>query len=277
MSVEAKKTITVTVLGDTAVEANETFYVNLSLAVGATITDTQGIVTILNNDGPIIRVNDVSKGEGNNGVTAFTFTVTVSPASTGTVSVGYATGNGTAVTGSDYTTVNGNLTFAAGQTSQTIMVYVAGNTIIEPNETFVVNLGVASGATVIDGQGVGTILNDDGPVLRINDVQKAEGHNGPNVYLFTVTLSPASISTVTVGYSTANGSAVMGSDFVATNGSLTFAVGQANRTIVVIVNGDTGVEANEQFVVNLGNANGATIIDRQGVGTITNDDAGTAK
>jgi len=269
---ETKKTVTVTVLGDTALEANETFFVNLSLGVGATITDAQGVGTILNNDGPIIRVSDGSKGEGHSGVTPFTFIVTVSPVSIGAVSVGYMTANATAVAGSDYTTVSGTLTFAAGQTSQTITVPVAGNTIVEPNETFVVNLGMANGATILDGQGMGTILNDDGPVLRIIDVRKAEGRNGPTVYLFPVTLSPASMHTVTVNYATVNSSTATGSDFAATNGSLTFVPGQTSRTIVVIVNGDTGVEANEQFGVNLGNAKGATILDGQGIGTILNDD-----
>ncbi len=274
---ETKKSLVVTVLGDIAVEGNETFYVTLSLAGGATITDAQGAVTILNNDGPVFRVSDVRKGEGNRGVTELTFTVTVNPASTGVVSVGYATANGSAVAGSDYAAVTGNLTFTAGQASRTITVPVASDTSVEPNETFAVNLGRASGATVIDGQGVGTILNDDGPVLRVNDVRKEEGQNSSNVYVFTVTLWPASASTVTVSYFTTNNSAVRDSDFLATNGSLTFVAGQTSRAIVVIVNGDTEGEENEQFAVNLGVASGASVIDGQGIGTIINDDSRMTK
>jgi hypothetical protein len=109
------------------------------------------------------RINDVSKAEGNAGTTAFTFTVTLSPASTGTVTVKYATANGTALAGSDYTAASGTLTFTPGQTSKTVTVNVLGNTTVEPNETFYVNLSSPSGATIFDpdSRGVGTILNDD--------------------------------------------------------------------------------------------------------------------
>jgi hypothetical protein len=104
----------------------------------------------------------VSKAEGNAGTTAFSFTVTLSPASTGTVRVQYATANGTALSTSDYTAVPATLlTFAAGQTSKTVTVNVRGDTAVEPNETFYVNLGSPSGATILDSQGLGTVLNDD--------------------------------------------------------------------------------------------------------------------
>lgn len=76
-------------------------------------------------------------------------------------SVPYATANGTALAGSDYTATSGTLTFSASQTSKTVTVSVLGNTTVEANETFTVNLSGATGATIFDGQGVGTILNDD--------------------------------------------------------------------------------------------------------------------
>ena len=177
--------------------------------------------TILNDEGPVLRINDVSKAEGNSGTTAFTFTVSLSPASAGTVTVKYATANGTATAGSDYTAVSPTLlTFAPGQTSQTVTVNVTGDTVQEANETFFVNLSSPSGATLFDGQGLGTILNDDGPVLRINDVSKAEGNNGVTPFTFTVSLSPASAGTVTVNYATANGTATAGSDYAAVSGYL---------------------------------------------------------
>jgi hypothetical protein len=265
--------VTVNVMGNTTVEPNETFAVNLSAASGATIFDGQGVGTILNDDGPVLRINDVSKAEGNSGTTPFTFTVTLSPASTGTVTVKYATANGTAAALSDYAAVPATLlTFAPGQTSQTVTVNVTGNTTVEPNETFAVNLSAASGATIADGQGVGTILNDDGPVLRINDVSKAEGNSGTTPFTFTVTLSPASTVPVTVKYATANGTALAGSDYTAASGTLTFAPGQTSQTVTVNVMGNTTVEPNETFAVNLSAASGATLFDGQGVGTILNDD-----
>ncbi|MBL8107785.1 MAG: hypothetical protein JNJ72_19615, partial [Anaerolineales bacterium] len=125
------------------------------------IFDPQGVGTILNDDGPVLRITDRSQAEGNAGTTAFTFAVTLSPASTGPVTVKYATANGTAVAGSDYATASGTLTFAVGQTAKTVTVNVLGNTVVEPNETFFVNLSGATGATILDGQGQGTIVNDD--------------------------------------------------------------------------------------------------------------------
>lgn len=84
------------------------------------------------------------------------------------VTVQYATANGSAVAGSDYTAVPTTaLTFTPGQTSQTLTVRVLGDTMVEPNETFLVNLSTPSGATLFDAKGVGTILNDDGLSLTI--------------------------------------------------------------------------------------------------------------
>ena len=113
---------------------------------------------------PTLRITDVVKAEGNAGVTPFTFTVTLSPASAGTVTVNYTTANGSALAGSDYTAVPPTvLTYSPGQTSKTVTVNVLGNTVVEPNETFYLNLSNAVGASIADpdSRGVGTIVNDD--------------------------------------------------------------------------------------------------------------------
>ncbi|HKA05799.1 MAG TPA: Calx-beta domain-containing protein, partial [Gemmataceae bacterium] len=160
---ETSKTITVQVIGDVLNEANETFFVNLSSPVNATIADGQGVGTILDDDpAPSLTIGDVSLAEGNRGTTPFIFTVTLSAASGQTVTVNYATANGTATTSnSDYTAKSGTLTFAPGETSKTITISVRGDRRIEANETFFVNLTGPTNATLADGQGVGTILNDD--------------------------------------------------------------------------------------------------------------------
>src|SRR5438270_582971 len=90
---------------------------------------------------PSLSINDVSHPEGNSGVTAFTFTVTLSPTSTAPVTVGYTTTDGTATAPNDYTATSGTLTFPAGSGSQTITVNVRGDTLGEPDENFAVNLG----------------------------------------------------------------------------------------------------------------------------------------
>ena len=113
---------------------------------------------------PRLSVSDATITEGDSGPTAATFTVTLSPASSQTVTVDYATADGTATAaGLDYTTASGPLTFAPGETSKTVTVDVLGDTLPEANETFTLNLSNAAGAPILDGQGVGTIVDNDSP------------------------------------------------------------------------------------------------------------------
>jgi hypothetical protein len=108
--------------------------------------------------------------------------------------------------------------------------------------------------------------------ISINDVTVTEGNSGSRNAVFTVTLSPAADSPVTVQYSTADGTATAGSDYVAKNGTLTFAHGETSKTISVPVNSDTTLEGDETFTVKLSNATGAPITRDVGTGTILNDD-----
>jgi len=278
---ETKKTVSVSVKGDTVVEPNETFRVNLSTPTNATIGKGQGVGTIVNDDLasvlPQLSINDVSLTEGNSGTKNAVFTVNLSSASTQTVKVNYATANGTAVAGSDYTATSNTVTFAPGQTSQTISVPVIGDTITEANETFTVNLATPTNATISDAQGVGTIVNDDLavvlPQLSINDVSLTEGNSGTSNAVFSVKLSTPSTQTIKVNYATANGTAVAGSDYTATSNTLTFGPGQTSQTISVPVIGDTITEANETFTVNLSTPTNATIADARGVATILDNDS----
>ena len=108
------------------------------------------------------RVSDASVKEGNSGTTSMVFTVSLSDSPLSTVTVGYATADGTATAGSDYVTTAGTLVFGIGQQSQTISVPVMGDTTYEPNETVFLNLiSVSANALIEDGQGVGRIMNDD--------------------------------------------------------------------------------------------------------------------
>ena len=113
---------------------------------------------------PALSINDVAVTEGNAGTVSATFTVALSAASSGTVTVKWATANGTATRPSDdYGRGLGTLTFAPGELAKTVTVVVKGDTVREPNETFFVNLSSPVGATLADRQGKGTITNDDGP------------------------------------------------------------------------------------------------------------------
>ena len=165
------------------------------------------------------------------------------------------------------------MTFAPGQTSKTVTVSVNGDLLDEANETFFVNLANSSNATIADGQGLGTITdNDPLPSLSINDVTVAEGNVGTTFATFTVTQSVPSGRAVSVDFATADITATAGSDYLATSGTLTFAAGETTKQVTVIVNGDLLDESNETFALNLSNPSNATIVDAQGIGTITDDD-----
>jgi hypothetical protein len=266
--------ISVPIIDDAVDETNETFRINLTQATQSTIgTPASQVVTIVDNDTALLRISDVNQAEGNSGARNFLFTVTLSIPSASVVTVTYATANGTAVAPGDYTAVSGTLTFPPGQMSQTVAVPVQGNTTLEPNETFFVELSGAIGAPIAKARGVGMILNDDGSVVRINDVRQAEGQSGTTRFTFTVTLSRPSVTPVAVRYTITDGTATAGTDYeVLPAPPLVFAAGETRKTVAVAVKGDTTVEANETFFVNLVGATGATIFKEQGIGMILNDD-----
>ncbi len=371
------QTISVPIINDTLYEGNETFNVNLTSATNASITTSLGVGTIVDNDtAPSIIINDVSVNEG---AGTATFTVTLSAASGLPVTVDYNTSNGTAIAGSDYSAVNGTLTFSPGVVTQTITVPITNDIMLENNETFNVNLLNPTNATIADNLGVGTIIdndvaptississpgttegsnlvysvvlsnasglpttynftlgggtasagdfgtptftngvtlsngvitvpagvtnfnvtvptaddtfnepsetvpltiggitatgtiqdNDATPSLTINNISVNEG---AGTATFTVTLSAASGQTVTVNYSTANNTAVSGSDYTAVSGMLTFAPGVVTQTITVPIINDTLYEGNETFKVNLTSATNASVATSTGTATIVDND-----
>ncbi len=268
-------TVTVPVVGETVYESDETFTFNLNAPVGGTISDGVGLGTILNDDPvPAFSVNDRSKTEGNSGQSTLTFTVTLSNPSPNTVSVNWATADGTATAPADYISGSGTLSFPAGTLSKSFGVAVVGDTVDEADETFLVNLsGASSGSTISDGQGVGTIQDDDpSPTLAIGDASVTEGNSGPVSAVFTVTLAGSTAQTVTVGYATADGTAAAPGDYTATSGTLTYTPGQTTKTVTVQVQGDTLDEPDETYTVLLSNPVNATLADGSGLGTILDDD-----
>ncbi|MGH3306714.1 MAG: Calx-beta domain-containing protein, partial [Nocardioides sp.] len=189
--------------------------------------------------------------------------------------VNYTTVNGTATAPSDYVAKSGTLVFPRGGTrTKNVCTTLKGDVLVEPTESFKLKISNASGASIADNVGEITVTDDDtGPGIVINNVARNEGWLANNLYNFNVSLSAASPQTVTVPYTTANGSAFSGSDFVGQTGTLTFLPGETSKTVTVPVNGDLAVEGTEDFFVNLGAPSNATITDGQGVGTIFNDDA----
>jgi len=267
------KTFTVTINGDTTEEANETLYVNLTNS-NATIADSQGRATILNDDGPTLSISDVSTAEGNSGTKTMTFVARLSEPAAGAVTFNIATSNSTATAGTDY--VAKSLTaqsIAAGNLTKYFTVTVNGDTTSEQNETFKVTMTNAVGASLYNPQAIGTILNDEGPTLSINNVGIVEGNSGTKVATFTVSLSQASASAVTYNIATQNSSATAGSDYVAKSlVGESIPAGQLSKTFTVTLNGDTTFEVNEVMYVNLSSPTNATIFQGKGRLNILNDD-----
>jgi predicted extracellular nuclease len=273
-------TFDVTVNSDRAIEPNESFFVNVTNVTGATVTDGQAVGAILNDDtAPALSIDDISKVEGDNGTITYTFTVSLDHAArVGGVTFDIATADGTATTADgDY--VGRTLTsqtIPEGQSTYTFDVTVNGDTKIESDESFAVNVTNVTGATVADGQGTGTIVeNDIPPTLSIADVTKAEGHSGTSTFTFTVNLDhPAPAGGVTFDIATSDGTATAGSDYAGkVLTSQTIPAGSTSYTFDVVVSGDRAFEADETFNVTVSNVVGASVGDGAALGTITNDDS----
>lgn len=162
---QTTKSVVVQVVGDTVDEPDEQFVVNLSNPVGASIADGQGTGLIRDDDDPppSLSIEGVSIVEGNSGRKSALFNVRLSRASAATVTTSFTTADGSAKAGQDYTTAAGTLSFAPGTVLKTIAVPILGDTLVEPNEAFVVRLSNAVNATLGTAQATGTILDDDAP------------------------------------------------------------------------------------------------------------------
>jgi hypothetical protein len=221
---------------------------------------------------PAISVSDVKVTEANSASTA-AFTVSLSTAATGPVSVNYATSDSTATAPGDYTATAGTLSFAVGEQTKTVPVPVTGDRLYETTEKFFLKLSNASGATIANDRGAAAIRNDDpAPSITIADAAKAEGNSFTSGLVFTVTLSTASGAVTNVDFATANGTALAGNDYTAISGTVSIPAGATSRSFSVVINGDLLVEPSETLFVNFTNSANATIADAQAVGTIVNDD-----
>jgi hypothetical protein len=280
--------IEVPVIGDRVGEFTEYFVVNLSNPTNAFIADGQGVGTILD-DEPAITMETayVSTTEGNTGTTPLKFVVRLSAASSAEVSVNYSTVEGDtgwwsgggyyyhspATSGSDFQPVAGTLVFAPGEVEKSIDVPVIGDREGgEGNEYFFMNLSNASGALLTYPSGVGAIVDDEPYASIISYPNALEGNAGTNSLAFTVVLSQEYDLPVTVNYTTSDGSALAGSDYVATTGSVTFEPGQTSQTIEVPIVGDTVPEYDEYFGLRLTGATNASYSEYNVYGYINDDD-----
>jgi len=283
---ETEQTVSVPTIEDAIHEADETFSLKLTKPAspgtgGYTYnlaTDT-GTGTITNDDAaPTLSIDDVTLDtEGGTGDTnVATFTVTKTGLTDRAVGVDFATADGTATEGADYTGTTGQLSFATDEVSKEIAVEVKGDTLDEADESFSVTLSeVTGGASIVDGEGTGTIKDDDAEsvAFSIADVTVTEGNSGTLTANLAVSKSVATGRTTTVKYATANATANSATDYDATSGTLSFGPDEASKNVAVEVRGDLLDENNEWFVVNLSEPTNASIADAQAAGVIIDDDA----
>ena len=240
---ETSATFEVAILDNSVDEADRDFNVAISNPVGASLgTPAAAVVTILDDDPtpllPNVQLSAAAYSVDENAGTA-TLTATLDAASAVTVTVDYATSDGTAIDGTDYTAASGTLTFAPGETSATFEVVILDNSVDEADRDFNATLSNPANATLgTPSAAVVTILDDDAapvlPTVQFSAAAYTVDENAGTATI-TVTLDAASAVTVTVNFATSDGTAVAGTDYTAASGTLTFAPGQTIATITVII------------------------------------------
>ncbi|MCA1576617.1 MAG: carboxypeptidase regulatory-like domain-containing protein [Acidobacteria bacterium] len=202
----------------------------------------------------------------------------------GSLTVDYATANGTAIAGQDYTSTSGTLSFGTGETSKTIQIPILDDATTEVDETFKVVLSNTPGLESLGAPNTLQVTLQDRstiPTLLVTGPTVAEGNTGSTAEaLFTINLSAATGRAVSVNFATTNFGAFGGAkcgngdgiDYVGTSGTFSFPTGTTAFAVPVTICGDTSAEANEIFRLTLSNASGATVIGNQGFGTIVDDD-----
>lgn len=215
---------------------------------------------------PLVSVSDATVLENGQLV----FTVSRTQNTVDPFSVAYASSDGTATSGSDYTAVSDTLNFGLNEPSKTITIQTLDDGIFEDTETLTVTLSSPTdGAVIVDGEGLGSITDDESPpAFSISGSSVNEGA----AVTFTIELSRPSSSQHDISYATSVGTA-NSSDFTAGSDTLNFLPGETVKTVDVATTSDSNFENNESFTMALSNATGgATISVSSGVGAINNND-----
>ena len=284
-------TVPVTLLPDMNAAASSSFSLDLSGATDATIASASAAATITpfgtggatgtgGPGGPTTAASALTVGGGSvvvgtTGTAVLPFTVTLSAASTTAVTVDYATADDSAVAGADYTATGGTLIFAPGVTTQTVDVTVDGESTTSTVKTLDLNLTNASGASITSNSATGTITYATSePTLAVTPASASIGTTGTASLVFTVSLSGVSASTITVPYSTADGTAVAGTDYTATGGTLTFAPGVTTQTVTVPVLAETTTSTSKTLSLDVTSSSGTTNASANGLATINYEVAG---
>jgi len=237
---------------------------------------------------PSVSVGNISLPEGNAGSTDANFTLTMSAASDVPVTIFYYTVDASAVEGTDYTgfplgaggTPAASVTIAPGDTSATVPVQILGNTKLEPDKTFFFNLVLPTSPTALLGNktATATILNDDFSTLHVGDAAPVVESPTGTVAVFTVSLADVGLiqvpshNSITVNYTTLDGTGVAGVNYIPVAGTLTFLPGETTKTVVVPVPMPRAVDPTaipRNFYLELTNPQNATLANVTAQATIS--------
>jgi chitinase len=226
---------------------------------------------------PSIHVNGSAAWEtGSSGTSTSVFTVSLSPASGRTVTVGYATVDGAAVEFEDYVGQSGSLTFLPGETTKLVAVEVLADDLEESSEELSLKLSDPGQATISVAAASSTILDDKGlstVQVALSGAAVLEGDRRRASATFTLALSRPATSRVSVEYVTSNGTAIAGRDFEPSRGSVSFLPGDTTKTVTVAVLADVSDEPDETFSLNLLRPRGLSVVSGTATATILDDDA----
>jgi hypothetical protein len=266
--------ISVTIVNDTASEPSETIQITLSSPTNATLgTNTVYTYTILDNDTTVAFGTATSSGSES--ATAVNIPVSLSNASSQTISVNYAVTGGTATgSGTDYTLASGTLTFAPGTATQNIALAVVNDALDENDETIQLTLSSPTNAALgaISVHTYTITDNDPTPTVGFNAASSSGLENITAVNI-PVSLSAASGLSVSVAYAVTGGSATGGgTDYTLANGTLTFAAGTTSKNIAVTIVNDAAVEPIETIQITLSAPVNATLGTATHIYSILNDD-----
>ena len=271
------KTVTVPIANDSAYEGNEAFNVTLSNPTGgATLGTDTSTVTIADDDAaPSIALTSTVAAIGE-GVAAINVNVTRTGESLLIHQIDYATVDGTAFAGSDYTATLGTLTWLPGSPdTKTISIPIANDALYEPTEAFAVVLSNPTGGATLGSNAETINIADDDPAPQVSIASSASVSESQSSVILNVTRSGATATTVSVSYSTADDTAAAGSDYTAASGTLSWQPADPDtKSISVPITNDSTYEGNEGLKITLSNpTGGATLANDVATITIVEDDS----
>ena len=266
-------TFTVPIINDTLHEPNETVNLTLSNPIGGAILGppSTATLTIVDNDvAGTLQFSAATYRVSEAGPTA-TITVKRTGGTASGVIVHYATSDGTATAGTDYTIKSGTLTFGAGQTSKTFTIPIIKDTFHEPNETVNLALSSPTGGALLGAQATAVLTivdNDPAGTVQFSAATYRVSEAGSAATII-VKRTGGTASGVTVDYATSDGTATAGTDYTTKSGTLTFGAGQTSKTFTIPIINDTLHEPNETMNLALSNPTGGALLGTQRIAFLT--------